>query len=192
MTETDNGTTDEEEDEPITFAEIMEFAAEQIERETENVEAEVPDHGVELIVSNASSLLRAQTALEFENSQEEDIEDFEARPDDEQRKDLEEGVVELLLAIGALVEERDLDVEGAFRERRDFTEAYNDFQEAAQDAESHQEVVEAMEEHLGDKVDADAMMPQGQPMQMGGGIEPGDNVDADDYDAEDDRDRHIA
>lgn len=182
-----NSDESEEEAEPITFEEIMEFAEGQIGRELDQVDAEVPDHGAELVVTNASNLLKSQTALRFEESRAENEESFEARPEEERRKDLEEAVVEILLAIGALVHENDLDVADAFRERRDFTESFNAFQDEAADADTHEEIMEAADKHLDEEI-GDVQPVGGQPMS----IEPGDNVDDEDYDAEDDRDRHIA
>lgn len=172
--------TSEGEETEIEFSEMMEFAAGQVEGEADAFDGDVPKHAGKLIAARATDLLQTLTNFQM-NEAREGIED----PDDEKmRGAIEDDAVNILLAIGALTYEYDLDLAEAFAERMAFIKDYKKMEEALQNAETEEEAMEALDEHLPE----DAEMP----MQGGNGLEPGQNVDAEGYDADNDRDRHIA
>lgn len=177
---------DTDDDEALTFADMMEFGVENVEREVENFDGEMPDHAAKLIVSNAADLLQTVTNLEMEASHN----GKDELSDEERKEPVEDDVVDILLAIAALKYERGLDIEGAFEDRIELVTSYLKMQEMLEDAETQEEAVRAIEEHMDEHAPDDADIPMDG---IGGpSIEPGDNVDSDDYDPDDDRDRHIA
>ena len=175
--------SDDNNDDELTFAEFMAFGTDRVEDEIGNFDGDVPKHSVPLTVDRASDLLQALANFDMFEANEEADDPTEA----EKQHTLEEGVVDLLLAISAIKYEYDLDIEAAIEDRMQFVADFEAMQEAMQSAESNAEVQEAIEEHMAEH--ADEM--EGMPMNPSA-VEVGENVDADDYDADDDRDRHIA
>jgi hypothetical protein len=179
--ETDADDTDESES--LTFAEMMDFGVDQIQKEVDNFEGDLPDHADKLLACRATDVLQAVTEIEVAQAVVE-ADDEAADQDVAERmaEDLAEDVVDVLLAVAAMKFEYDLDIEGAFENRVTLTESYEAFEEAIEDADTREQKAEAMEEHL-----EDAMVEEMGEM----GVEAGTNVDAEDYDPDDDRDRHF-
>lgn len=162
MTDTDEGEAEAEES---TLAEVMEFTAEQVEREDDEFEDDMPNHAGVLINQRASELLNTLANIEVA----EEMDDVRDPTEDEKRDALAEGAVDILLALGALAYEQDLDISSAYHERKELMEAIAE-------AETQEEMMAAI---LGDEdIDLEAMMG-------GGNVEVGDNVDADDYEHDD-------
>lgn len=166
----------------LTVDEMMEFVAGEVKREEDDVDGDVPNHAAKMIASRATDLLQTLTNIEMAEIRE----GVEDPSEEDVRSAVEEDAVDILLSIGALQHEYDLDLASAFADRMDFIEDYKAFEDAVDDAETQEEVMEAFDEYTPEDADP--------PMGMGGagGVEVGQNVDADDYDADDDRDRHIA
>jgi len=168
----------------LTFDEIMEFGGERVEDEIEEFDGDVPDHTPQMLVSRATDLL--QTLANFKMSRAHN--EVPDPGDGEMKTAIEDDIVDVLMAISAVKDEHDLDIVSAFEEHMEFVRSYNSMQEDLQNAESSEDELEAVEEHMGDIENAPVEMPIDG---MGDGIEPGDNVDADEYDADENRDRHI-
>ena len=98
--------------------------------------------------------------------------------------------MDIFLALGALTYEYDIDLSEAFEERQQLVHDYEAFEEAVDDAETEQEVVEAVDEYMTEELE---QMMGGQMSALGGAtpLEPGDNVDAEDYE-HDEKDRSFA
>lgn len=150
---------DESEAEALTFSEMMETAATQIEAEVEGFDGEdPPKHAGRLLAQRATDLLGTLTNMDVAEARN-DVDDF---TDEEVAEALSEDAVEIVLALGALQYEYDLDIEAAFRERKEMVEA-------VQNAETMEEVIEAT---MGEDVLEEF---------QNGGIEPGDDVSSDDF-----------
>lgn len=187
MAEDNDDTTEAE---AMTFAEMMEFAAERVEAETEEFPGDVPNHASSLLVADIgalhSTLMNIQMA---ENSEE--MPDPE---DDAVSTALAEDAVDIIMALGALSHEYGLDIAQAFEERIETIEAHEQLEAALDGAESQEEMMQAMEENLGEEAMEEMMGGMMGGAMGGGGMapppEPGDDVSEDDYDPED-PDRHV-
>lgn len=168
---------DSAEGENITLEDAIEQAADLARQESDAFEGEVPDHAAGLLVKRAVDLQTTERNAAMARSNEQ-----AAAPSDEQvATSIEQDAVDIVLALGALQHEYpDLDIGQAFAERLETIQAYQDFQAAVEEAENEEEVMEAMDEHL------DEELKEAMGAQMGGGpsIAPGDNVDNEDYDHE--------
>jgi hypothetical protein len=164
----------------LTMDEIIEFGGERIESELDGFDGDMPKHGAAMLTSAATDLLQSVTNIRVTEA-DESADDPSA---DAIAHALEDDVVDVLLAVTAVAYEYDLDVSAAMRDRMQFVSDFQAMQEAVEDADSQAEMQAAVEEHMSDH-DQDMAMPSD-------GIMPGDNVDRDEYDADDDRDRHIA
>lgn len=171
-------TTDDTDDDSdaLTFAEMMDFVEEEVKEEKSNFSGEVPNHAAKLLVARSSEILTNMASIDMQNANEEK----EDVGDDAFRGALEEGVVEVLLTVGALKHEYNLDIEEAFEERIQHVRDFKEFEEAMEEADGQEDVMEAFDEHMGEHAEESPF------------VEPGDNVDSDEYDADDDRDRHFA
>lgn len=150
----------DESDEDVTLAEAIELGAEQAEREQDSFEGEMPDHAHTLLIRKAANLIGTVSNIEI--TEESDIaEDPEV---DEIKEAVGEDAVEIILALGALAYEYDLDLVDRFEDRKEFMEL-------VQDADTMEELMREM-----DEIDESL-------------VEPGDDVTSDDYDP-DDPDRH--
>lgn len=165
----------------LTFEAMMDFAVGRVEDEAENFEGDLPNHAARLLSLDASELL--EFVMEHEIAQAHEEVPTEEH-DEHVTEAIEEQVVQILMTIGALKYEYDLDIETAFEERMEFVADYDAFESAMEDVETQTEAAEAFEEHMSDHAEEN-------PMVGNDGVEAGTNVDNDDYDADDDRDRHI-
>lgn len=152
--------------EPLTFEAMMAFAAEQVEREEDGFEGEIPKHAARLLTGNTADLQRTIVNIEMARANEQQ----DDPSDDNVRQAIEGDAVDVLLVIGALAKEYDLDLPSAFRDRMEYIENYNEMQEAMDEAETREEMVDAVDEHMDEEI-AEQM----------GGVEAGVNVDADGY-----------
>lgn len=157
--------TEDNEGSELTFEEVMSGAEEHIEAEQEGFEGDIPKHAGRLLVQRAADLNGTLANIAIAQADEGEAE----ITDEEVAASLEEDVVEVILAIGALRYEYDLDIESAVTARLELMEA-------VRGAETQEEVMRAM---MGDE-EFEEMMEN--PMM--GGPEPGDDVSADDYDGE--------
>jgi hypothetical protein len=173
--------TEDESDAEVTLAEAVEFARGMAADEVADFEGEVPKHAPGLIASRGTDLVQTVTNIEMARASER-VES----PDDEQVQNaVTEDAVDILLALGALAYEYDIDIVEAFEDRMSLVEDYRAFEEAMEDVETRDEAIEAVDEHMTEELSA--AMGQG----MSGGalsgatpIEPGDNVDDEDYEHE--------
>jgi hypothetical protein len=171
-----------ETEDALTFAEMMDFAAERVADEIEDFPGEVPNHAPSLLVADMGNLHGTVMNIQMAEANEE-MDD----PEDEAIANaLEEDVVDILLALGALAAEYDLDVASAFEERKEMMENHAALEDALSEAETEEEQMAALEEHM----DEDALAQMMGGMGMTPPPEPGDDVTADDYDPED-PDRHV-
>jgi len=177
--DTDNDSTDADADDApaIEFFEMMEFAAGEVADEADSFEGDVPNHAGRLLSANVANLLQTITNIEMARA----AENAPDPEDDQVTQAIEEDAVDILLALGALRYEYDLDLAAAFEERMEFIEDYKALEDALEDAETREEAMDAFDEHMDE--DAEMPMPMGG-MGGGGGIEAGVNVDAEDYDHE--------
>jgi hypothetical protein len=177
MSETDSEAeaTDDGQD-SLTFEAIMEFATDQVESENDEFPGEFPKHAGTLLSTRANELLTTLTGIQVARAHEEADD-----PDDEEiQTAVAEDAVDILLALGALKFEYDLNIAEAFEERRDQILAF-------QNADSMEEMMETMMEAEGVNPE-DIEMPA-QPGMGGVEPEPGDDVSDDDFDG--DPDKHI-
>lgn len=189
----DDSTETESETDSITLDDAMQFGADSAEREADSFENEMPDHAAEMIASRATDLLQTQANNDMMRAAE-GIDD----PDDEPTM-VEEDAVDILMAVAALQYEYDIDIATAFQDRMDFMEDFRQFQQAMEDADSEQEKIEAMDEHLTDEIEERMGISAPNSDDDGGfagnsgmgSVEPGDNVDGDDYD-HDEEDKSFA
>jgi hypothetical protein len=159
------------EEDAITFEELFDFVNSRVEEESAEFSGDLPNHASSLLVSTANDILQTTTNVDIVRADE----DADSPTDEDIANTLEEEVVDLLLALGSLQSEYDLDVSEALRERMSFVENYKEFQEKVEDVESEEKVMEIFEETMDESMEE----------VMGGmGIEAGDNVDDDDYEPE--------
>jgi hypothetical protein len=176
----------EDNNDDLTLAEIMDFGMDRIERELDGFDGDVPNHSARLLSSYATDLL--QTLVNIEVMRADDSTDS---PDEEFVEDkITDDLVDILLAVAAVKYEHGVDLETAFEDHMSFVKDYQAMQEAMQDAETREEMAEVFDEHMSEHSESNPL--SGMGMAAEGGIEIGDNVDDEDYDADDDRDRHIA
>lgn len=168
-----------EDTEEATLSEALAFASEMAGEEADKFAGEVPDHSARLISARATDLVQSLINIEMAEASEK-AED----PTDEQIRDVvTDDAVDILLALGALVYEYDIDIAEAFEERKALIEDYKAFEDAVEDAETEKEVLDAVDEYMTEELEA---MMGGQMGALNGAtpLEPGDNVDADDYEHE--------
>lgn len=154
----------------ITFGELFDFVNSRVEEESAEFSGDLPNHASSLLVSTANDILQTTTNVDIVRADE----DADNPTDEDIANTLEEGVVDLLLALGSLHSEYDLDVSKALRERMSFVENYKEFQEKVEDVESEEKVMEIFEETM----DEDAS-------ELFNRVGVGDNVDDDDYEHDD-------
>lgn len=169
--------TDEEQTDDITFAAIMDFATEQVAEEAEDFAGDIPNHAGTLLNQRATEVLGTLTNIQVVRAHEE----ADDPTDEEMRDALAKDAVDILLALGAL--KYDLDIEGAFEARRDQILAM-------QNADSMEEFIEAMMEAQ-DIEEGEMSMPVPMaPGAEGDGPESGEDVSDEEYDP-DEPNRHI-
>lgn len=160
----------------LGLEEAFDFLAGRIETEEENYGEEIPDHAAEMVVADAASLLQTVTSIEMARSMADDDEDAEM---DEESFDeaLLEDVVDVVASLAALQYETGINIAEGISDRIDFIEDFETFQDAMDEAEGHDEEMQALDEHLTDEIAAE-MGLQEQPSAPA----IGENVDAADYD----------
>jgi hypothetical protein len=162
-------------DEP-TLTDVLDFAQDVIERESDDFSGDVPDHSLRLLAYRAAEPLRTKTDVEMANELSDDEGEIAANEDifvDE----LEEQIVEVLFAIATIQTEYDVDIVSAYQDRRESIENVMAFEDELDEDADPEDVRAAMDEHLSDDL---------EEQMMGGAdvadITAGTNVDDDDYD----------
>jgi hypothetical protein len=140
----------------LTFSEMMEFVDQKVQYEDSDFDGEMPNHGAELLVNTASDLL--QTLVNCRVAEAENT-DYEPDTADMLQKD----AVDVLLALGSLRSEYDLNIAEAFEDRMNDIEKYQELEEAMKDAETVDERMDVLDEHL-DEDEIAEMMAGGNPM----------------------------
>jgi len=191
--------TDDTESEDVTLAEAVEFAREMAADETESFQGDVPRHAPGLLAARGTDLVQTVTNIEMAKASER-AED----PTDEQVQNaVVEDAVDILLGLGALVYEYDLspestdsganssgdesdtiDIVSAFEERMQLVEDYKAFENAMEDVETREEAVEVVDEHMTEELSQVMGGGAGNPLEGATPIQPGDNVDDEDYEHE--------
>jgi hypothetical protein len=160
----------------ITIAELLDFSEERIESETEGFEGDIPDHGARMIASYGTDLLQTLSNIEVQEARE-DVDD----PSDEYISEaVADDLVNVLMAVMATALEHDVDLADAAEEHVEFVRDYHAMHEALEDVETQDEAAEVFDEHMGDHAEANPIAEAEQTMDMTS-IEPGDNVDDEDY-----------
>lgn len=144
--------------EALTFEEMMDAAEVKIEDEMEEYDFEVPNHAGRLLMNAVSDLNATLTDIQVAEA----MDDVELT-DEEIAEALATDSVEVILALGALRYEYGTDIESAYEERMEVMEA-------VREAGSMEEMMEAV---MGEEA-----------MEAMEAIEPGDNMDRDDYNHE--------
>lgn len=142
----------------LTFAEMMDVATDKIEDEYEEYNGTPPNHSIRMLAVRAADVLDVSTSVDVGGADE----DVEAFTDEEEREVITESIIDVLLTIGAVKYEYNLDIESAFREQMEQIEAY---------IES-----DSMEEFL------EETMTEEELEELMDGVDTGDNVDDDEYD----------
>lgn len=170
--ETETNETEDTEESTLGFGGMMDFATSQVESEVTEFQGEMPNHAGTLLNQRATDVLGTLTNIQVARAHEE----AEDPTDEEIRDALAEDAVDILLALGALKYEYDLDIKGAFEDRKEYVQ----MMEAA---ETQEELIEAM-------LEAEGVDKEEVPAGLFGAPEPGDDVTDDDYEPED-PDRHL-
>lgn len=173
-------TDDTADDDELTLAEAFETASELAGEEVDSFDGDVPKHAPSLLAARATDLMQSLTNIQMAEASNKSED-----PTDEQIEAVvEEDAVDIFMALGTLAYEYDIDIAGKFKERLDLIEDYKTFREAVEDAETQEEVIEAVDEHMTDEL---GEMMGGQMGALSGAtpLEPGDNVDAEEYEHED-------
>lgn len=172
--------TDDTDSEDVTLAEAVEFAREMAADETESFEGDVPRHAPGLLAARGTDLVQTVTNIEMAKASER-AED----PSDEQVQNaVVEDAVDILLGLGALVYEYDIDIVSAFEERMQLVEDYKAFENAMQDVETREEAIEVVDEHMTEELSQVIGGGAGNPLEGATPIQPGDNVDSEEYEHE--------
>lgn len=158
-----------------TIDEVFEVAAEQVDIERNDADHEVPNHAEAIVNSRVGDLLMTIQNIEMALTND-DIEEGDERIDEV----LQEDVVDIILALGAFSAERDLDIGPAIEERLEEIENLREFESRLDDCAGDEEVVEALEETMGEDIRDNPMVQE----MVDTGVSVGDNVDNDDYDGD--------
>jgi len=154
----------------ITWNEMVTFMTDEVAEHVEEIDHDYQNHGLRELADMATVPLKLSIDNDFVSAHTDDdtTESFE--------HELEGALVEVLFAIGTIAYEYDVDIEDAFKQRREIMKSVSDFREATADADSEAAIRAAMDEHLTDEMQA------AMDMQMGMGVDVGENVDDDEYD----------
>lgn len=164
----------------VTLAEAVEFAREMAADETEAFQGDVPRHAPGLLAARGTDLVQTVTNIEMAKASER-AED----PTDEQVQNaVVEDAVDILLGLGALVYEYDIDIVSAFEERMQLVEDYKAFENAMEDVETREEAIEVVDEHMTEELSQVIGGGMGNPLEGATPIQPGDNVDSEEYEHE--------
>lgn len=154
-----------------TLTEAFDYFVEQIQKEDDNFDGEIPQHAEAYLSRRSADLIEAATMADMAVEMADDPEDLDQ---DEMVSDIEEAAVDMFLALVTLQYERDLDIPSAIEDRISFLEDYNELQTALDKAETRQEEMEALDEHMTEALEKE-MGGMGQPTTAGS------NVDAESY-----------
>lgn len=133
------------------LTEVLEFGAEQAADEQDEFDGDLPEHGDSMLLLAATDVMEAAMRLNIAegiNVDEDEQEQFEAHQDGLQDA-MADSIVDVLLALGSIVYEYDVDtdeVAETFEDRVEFMAAYEQYEDAVADAESHEEVMTAIDE----------------------------------------------
>jgi hypothetical protein len=138
--------TDDETDDTteLSFSEVMDFAVEQTEEEASEFPGDVPNHAGALLNERASELLQTLANVQITRAHE----DLDDPTDEEITEALAQDAIDIILALGTLKYEYDLDIVEAFQTRKEQIEMF-------QNADSQQELMQAMMES--EAVDGDEL-----------------------------------
>lgn len=162
----------------LTLEETFDFFTDRIESEEEEFDGDVPNHAETILVSEATGVMEVVQQYKMATKISDDPDEMD---DATRQTDIEGSVVDLLMAILTLQHEEGLDIEGAIEDRMELIRDYEQYEAAMDNAETHQEEMEALDEHFSDEL-AEEMNAHTAPTV-------GENVDREDY--ESDRDRGI-
>lgn len=147
-------------DDDLSFTDVMEFAEQQAAKADDEFDGVLSSHASEKIVRSASDLLETMTNMKMMEA----LDDVEDPSDDEVATAFAKDAVEILMALGLLKYEYDVDIESEFAARKEALELI-------EDVDSAEELMEAIEE-------IDGLSPEDIGL---GGPQPGDSVDRDGY-----------
>lgn len=166
-----------------SLVEAIDFAEEKTQNEVDALDFDVPEHAEKLFLDLVNNLQQTLLNIEMRKQSEGEV------PEKSTKTAIEEDAVDIFFAFGSLQHEYDLDIGAAIEHRMDFVEDYWAFEDAAAEAEDDEEVMAAFEEHMAEHAEENPFAQMGEEETIG--IEPGTNVDDDEYD-HDDTDRHVA
>jgi hypothetical protein len=158
-------------DTELTVEELFDFISDEAESAADEYDGEVPNHAASVLLSRVDDLHTTMRNIEMAEM----IDGIDDPTDEEITQSIRDEVVNIVLSIGGLEYEYDLDLATAIDERLELIESVNAFEAAADEADSKEEMMEAMDEHLSDEL--------AEEMQRGD-VAIGDNVDADDYEGD--------
>lgn len=133
----------------LTLQEVLDFSHERAEKEIESFNGDIPKHAANLIVRRAADLLATVNNVRMVEANE----DVDGYSDEEIANNIQGAAVDLLMVFGTLEMEWDTDITDAFERRMETVNAYAEFEEAMQDAETEEEMIEAMDEHMSEEVE---------------------------------------
>lgn len=165
-----------DDDSEITLTETIEFARGMVEDEEDSFNGDVPNHAPGLLAARGSDVVQTVTNIKMARASER-VDD----PTDEQVQNaIVEDAVDILLALGALSYEYDLDIAEAFEERRELVADYEAFEDAMEDVETQEEAIDVVDEHMTEELSE--VMGGNDALSGATPIQPGDNVDDKEYD----------
>lgn len=174
---TDDNETETESE--VTLQEAIDFATDMAEKESNDFEGDVPKHAHSLLAARATDLSRTLDNIAMAEASER----AEGFSEEQQKTAITEDAVDILLALGGLNHEYDLDIVGKFEDRMELVADYEALQEAMEDVEEQDEMVEVMDEHMTEEL-AEVLGVGGMRGQQPPQIEAGVNVDDEDYEHE--------
>lgn len=140
---------DDTDEESMTLTEAFDFAAQRAAEEVEGFDGEVPQHAGRLLGSRVGELQKDITNIGMVEASEK----AETYSDEEVADIIGGSVADVLMAIGALQYEYDLNLGEVFRERVQAIKDYKAFEEAMENAEDQEEAIAAMNEHMTERVE---------------------------------------
>lgn len=159
----------------LTIDDVMAFAGEQVDIESENADHDMPNHAETILNSRVADLLHTVENIEMAASEG----NIDGTDDERALEALQADVVDIILAVGAFVSERDLDITTALNDRIEEIDSLREFESRLDECETDEEIVDALEETMGEDMKDHPMV-----QQMESGVETGDNVDMENYDGD--------
>lgn len=127
----------------MTFAHIVELAAEGATRQRDEFDGEMPDQSDRLLVARVADLADTIRDIEHRRASESYDEDEETIA-----TLIESAAVDIILATGTLETEYDIDLVEAVEERVEFIEEYHEVRDMLEGAETDAERREILSEEL--------------------------------------------